>query len=75
MPNYYFNLDGAPSADMTFDDIDHAKHEALCYLAQVLSEAPHAFWRDPMLAMTVTDEVGKILFTLRLVGTMPSANS
>ena len=55
---------------MTFEDINHARHEGLCYLAQVVSEAPHAFWQDPMLAMTVTDEAGRIHFTLRLVGTM-----
>ena len=75
MPTYYFNLNGSPSAAMTFNDIDHARREGLCYLAQVLREAPHAFWRDPILAMTVTDETGKILFTLRLVGTMLPADS
>ena len=69
MPNYYINLDGAPSVAMTFTNVIEAKHEAIRYLTQVASEPSQAFWQEPMLAMTVTDEAGKVLFTLRLVGT------
>ena len=75
MPKFYFNIDGAPSAPMTFEDLIRAKVEALLHLARVASETPHAFWQEPMLGMTVTDEAGKILFTLRLVGTVASGAS
>ena len=75
MPNYYFNLDGAPSAAKTLKDIADARQEALCYLARVAGEAPEAFWKQPLLGMTVTDEGGKILFRLRLVVTIVAAAS
>lgn len=75
MPIYYFNLDGAPSASMTFNNITHAKDEALCYLAHAMIESPRAFWQELMLGMTITDEVGRILFTLRLAGSTSSGAS
>ena len=65
MPIYYFNLDGAPSASMTFESTTCAKDEALRYLAQAAIASPSTFWQASMLNMTITDEVGRILFTLR----------
>jgi len=73
MPNYYFNLDGALSTAVAFKDVAHAREEALCYIAQIAKEAAQDFWQQPLLGMTVTDEGGKILFTLRLVGTIVAA--
>jgi len=75
MPIYYFNLDGAPSASMAFEDIAHAKDEALRHLTQAAIQSPRTFWREPMLTMTITDDLGRILFTLRLAGSTASGAS
>ena len=53
----------------TFPDAHTAKGEAVKYAAELLSDVGESFWDPRDFEMTVTDEKGLILFTIRMIGT------
>ena len=52
-----------------FSNIHEAKCQAVVYAGQLLRDVAEKFWDDADFEMTVTDESGLILFTMRVIGT------
>ena len=72
MPRYVFHTNDPSQSDpqaMEFDDIRAAKCESVRYAGRLLCGAAENFWDDADFELTVTDEKGLILFTMRMVGT------
>lgn len=70
---YYFQVDdGSGIADdlgMELSSLTDAKCEAVRYAGRLICDHAGKFWHSGDWAMTVTDEKGLALFTLRLSGT------
>lgn len=75
MPRFFFHTnhpterDIQDDAGMDFPDIHTAKGQAVAYAGQLLSDAALKFWDKADFELTVTDENGLILFTMRVLGT------
>ena len=75
MPRYFFHTNhprerGVQDDDgMEFPDIHAAKCEAVAYAGRLLCDVAEEFWDDADFELTVTNENGLILFTMRVVGT------
>ncbi len=75
MPRFYFHTN-SPSERSVQDDVGMdfpSVHEAKCaavkYSGQLLSDAAEQFWDTADFELTVTDDRGLMLFTMRVVGT------
>ena len=77
MPRYFFHVDdGAVHSDgegMDLGGLDAAREPAVCYFAELLRDAPRAFWKQRDWLMRVTDETGMIFFTLNFTATNSAA--
>jgi carbohydrate-selective porin OprB len=73
VPRYFFytNNPDAPGSPEGWDfkSVAIAKCEAVRFAGQLLCDSAESFWDGADFEMTVTDEKGLILFTMRLVGT------
>ena len=69
MPKFFFNIrDGYSYKDDTgieLPDIYAAQKEAIRYSGEVLREMGAKFWDETEWKLEVTDEGGRILFSLR----------
>ena len=78
MPKYFFHVeDGAIHADeegMDLAGLDAAREHAVCYFAELLRDAPRAFWIHDDWMMRVTDETGLVFFTLHFTATHAAAS-
>ena len=54
---------------LEFSSVHDAKCAAVKYAGQVLSDVAEHFWDEADFELTVTDENGLILFSMRVVGT------
>ena len=75
MPRFYFHSNipaerGVQDDEgLEFASIHDAKCQAVMYAGQLLKDVAEDFWNDSDFELTVTDENGLILFTMRVVGT------
>ena len=75
MPRFYFHTnnpaEGSLQDDegMEFSSIHQAKCQAAVYAGALLRDVAESFWDDADFELTVTDDAGLILFTMRVVGT------
>lgn len=73
MPRFFFHTNnpdsGHDATGIEFDSVASAKCEAVRYAGRLLCDTADQFWNSADFEMTVTDEKGLILFTMRLVGT------
>ena len=75
MARYYFHTNNPhertvqDEEGMDFASIYEAKCQAVRYAGEVLCDAAEHFWDSADFELTVTDEKGLILFTMRIVGT------
>ena len=69
MPRYFFHVyDGFSTKDnegTELPDIFHAQEEAIRLSAALLGEMGAKFWDGTDWRLEVTDEAGRLLFTLR----------
>lgn len=71
MPRFFFHSHNS-GRDVTGSDVANmaeAKVEAVRYLGKLLCDSADDFWVSGDFEMSVTDEAGLILFTMRIVGT------
>jgi hypothetical protein len=54
---------------MDFPSVHDAKCQAVVYAGQLLADTGEKFWDHADFELTVTDDKGLILFTMRVVGT------
>lgn len=77
MPRYFFHVeDGACHADaegLELSGLDAAREHAVSYFAELLRDAPRAFWNDEDWLMRITDEHGLVFFTLHFTATVAAA--
>ena len=74
MARYFFHTNHPDEAitqheGVEFPTVQVAKCEAVTYAGQLLCNAGEHFWDTADFELTVTDENGLMLFTLRMVGT------
>ena len=73
MPRFLFHTNNPlalpDAAEMEFETVRDAKCEAVRYAGQLMCDAAEHFWDEADFEMTVTDEKGMILFTMRVIGT------
>ncbi len=69
MPRYFFHVhDGSSTRDhegTELPDIFAAQEEAILLSGELLREMGGKFWNGEEWSLEVTDEAGRILFTLR----------
>ena len=69
MPRYFFHVhDGSSTRDIEgteLRDIFEAQEEAIRLSGELLSEMGGKFWDGEDWSLEVTDEAGRLLFTLR----------
>jgi hypothetical protein len=75
VPRFFFHTN-LPSERTIQDDegfvfpsTHAAKCEAVAYAGQLLCDVAEEFWDDADFELTVTDERGLILFTMRMIAT------
>jgi D-lyxose ketol-isomerase len=73
VPRFFFHTNN-PQAQggaegIEFESIAVAKCEAVRYAGQLLCDEAQHFWDHADFELTVTDEKGLILFTMRVLGT------
>jgi hypothetical protein len=70
MPRYYFHSqDGFSFTDEEGTDLPNAaaaQVEAARHMAEMLRERAEVFWSDPHWTLTVAEEGGRALFTIRV---------
>jgi hypothetical protein len=73
---YYFHTNHPAQQDLQDDDegfefptVHAAKCEAVGYASRLLCDSGEHFWDTGDFDLTVTDDKGLILFTMRVVGT------
>lgn len=75
MPRFFFHTNHPTEGNvqddegMEFPNIHVAKCEAVAYAGRLLCDVAEHFWDTGDFEMTVTDEKGLILFTMRVIGT------
>ena len=69
MPRFYFQVEG-PSDDFAMDlpNVAAAKCQAVHYAGRLICDQANRFWDKGDFTMTVTDEMGLVLFSLVLTG-------
>jgi hypothetical protein len=71
MPRYHFNVeDGAFHGDAEgsiLSDLTSAREEAVRLSGEILRDAAREFWRKERWKLTVTDDRGSTLFSLRFL--------
>lgn len=78
MPRYYFHIDdGAPKPDgqgVDLSSLDEARAEAVSAAGTMLKELDGELWNKGggQWTMHVTDEDGRLLFSLHLAAEVPS---
>jgi len=77
MPRYFFHVeDGVSHTDaegLELRGIEAAREHAVSYFAELLRDAPRAFWNLGEWQMRVTDAAGLIFFTLHFTATLAAA--
>ena len=69
MPIFHFVVqDGSEAVALELPNIAAAKCEAARYAGRLLCDAADTFWGNAEFAMTVTDEIGLVLFSLTMSG-------
>jgi hypothetical protein len=71
VPRFIFHTndpDQSPALPRQFKSISEAKCEAVRFAGQLLCDAADHFWNTADFELTVADEKGLILFSMRLVG-------
>ena len=70
MPRYFFNVDGLPpdSEGTEMKDVAIAKCEAVKLAGRHICDAAGDFWDTQDWGLTVTDDIGLTLFSLRFMG-------
>ena len=71
MPRFIFHTndpENAQSEPREFKSVKDAKCEAVRFAGELLCDAADSFWDTADFELTVTDEKGLILFSMRLVG-------
>ena len=70
MPRYFFNIDGLPTdpEGTEMKDVAVAKCEAVRLAGRYICDAAGNFWDTQDWGLTVTDESGLTLFSLRFMG-------
>lgn len=75
MPRFYFHSNHPAErnlqddAGLDFATLNDAKCHAVVYAGELLCNAKEHFWETADFELTVTDEKGLILFSMRIVGT------
>ena len=75
MARYYFHTNNPRETSLQDDEgfefgsIHEAKGQAVAYAGRLLCDVAESFWDDGDFELTVTDEGGLILFTMRVLGT------
>ena len=81
MARYFFHTNhpaegrGRDDKGMEFASVHAAKCEAVKYAGELLCDVAEHFWDSRRFELTVTDDQGLILFTMRLVGNRGSCHS
>lgn len=79
MPRYFFHTNNPSERALQdtegfeFATIHEAKCQAVSYAGRLLCDAAQHFWDRADFELTVTDEKGLILFTMRMFGTQAPA--
>ncbi|HKO69960.1 MAG TPA: hypothetical protein VJV58_03405 [Bradyrhizobium sp.] len=73
MPRCFFHTNNPAERSiqdegLEFATIHEAKSEAVQYAGQLLADTAEHFWDDADFDLTVTEESGLILFSIRVVG-------
>ena len=69
MPRYFFNVDDQLDKEgLDFDSLSDAKCEAVRFAGRLICDSASEFWDAADFSLTVTNDKGLILFTLRLIG-------
>jgi uncharacterized protein DUF6894 len=69
---YFFYTNAETQGDhegMEFESLSAAKCEAVRFAGRLICDGAEHFWDTNDFEMTVTNEAGLILFTMRFVGT------
>jgi hypothetical protein len=66
--NHPFELTVQDDEGLEFPSVHDAKCAAVKYAGQLLSDVAQHFWDEADFDLTVTDETGLILFSMRVVG-------
>jgi hypothetical protein len=75
MPRFFFHTNNPlervvqDDGGMDYPNIHLAKCEAVAYAGRLLCDTAEHFWDYGDFELTVTDDRGLILFTMRVVGT------
>lgn len=75
MPRFFFHTNHPAERvvqddeGLDFSSVHQAKCEAVKYAGQLLADTAEHFWDRGDFELTVTDDKGLILFTMRVVGT------
>lgn len=75
MPRFFFHTNNPVERNvqddegMEFASVHEAKCQAVTYAGRLLCDVAEHFWDEGDFELTVTDENGLILFTMRVVGT------
>lgn len=75
MPRFYFHTNHPAQGNLQDDEgitlrsIHEAKGQAVAYAGRLLCDVAEKFWDTADFELTVTDDKGLILFTMRVVGT------
>jgi hypothetical protein len=72
MQRYFFHVhDGTDYIDLEgclLEDLQAARHHAVRYFGEMLSDHPTTFWNGEKWSMDVADAAGLILFSLYFLG-------
>ncbi len=75
MPRFFFHTNNPAERTvqddegMEFPSVHEAKCQAVVYAGQLLRDVAEKFWDNADFELTVTNDHGLILFTMRVVGT------
>ena len=74
MPRFYFHTNHPAEISiqddegLEFDTVHDAKCAAVKFAGQLLADVAEKFWDEADFDLTVTDDRGLILFSMRIVG-------
>ncbi len=76
MPRYFFHVhDGSGQPDregVDLPDMGQVRSEAVRLTGEVLCDMDKRFWRHPEWTLTVADEIGAEVLSLRISGHQPT---
>ena len=79
MPRFFFHTNLPDEQNLQDDEgfhfasVHEAKGEAVKYAGRLLCDSGEHFWEEGDFELTVTDDKGLILFTMRVLGTVAPA--